>query len=664
MSTAIKDFKTKEQYFKIIREVINKAFRDNLFLPLFDIINKNPLNAINDMDVLRTAIREGKIYYVENGFKSRTKRFNNKVAFELEKMGAVYDKNLKIYKIPKDKLPPDVLVSIAEGEALTQKKIEAIDKYLNDFLGNIDEFVNNIAFNTEIITILDDANAQINKNTKNINIIVPELDITQQKEIAESYTENMRFYIKKWAQKDIPEFRKKIQKAVLEGYREDYAEKILSQEYGINQRKAKFLAQNETSIMLAQYRKVTYKRMGFNKFRWATIMDGKERELHAKLNGQIFSFDNPPIIDERTGQTGLPGETYNCYHKDTEVLTKDGFKLIKDVKIGEEIASIEPETKKFEWQKCTNTVSKKVENIAIIKNNIFELAVSLDHTFFYYKYLDNKKENKKGFYPVFSKGIESLARKNTAFYASSDNWQGISPNVIYNIPTEVFCKFMGYYLSDGYVDKRTNNCIHIAQQNNDWMFEELKPFLKVRQGKEKLYIYNVDLFNLVAPLGKCNTKRIPELIKNLDKKYIRIFLDSFAKCDGKRGNKIKAFYKSKIVNTYNQYYTTSKLMMSDLAECIYKTGMSASVYIQKNKGKEVIFRNGKYKINFDVYTVQEMKTKIRRMEQSVIEIKPYNDYVYDIEVEKNHTLLIKYGKSIHFNSNCRCSIIPISNLVL
>ncbi len=40
-------------------------------------------------------------------------------------------------------------------------------------------------------------------------------------------------------------------------------------------RKAKFLAQNETTIMLAEYKKVTYQEMGFDKFIWRTITDGE-----------------------------------------------------------------------------------------------------------------------------------------------------------------------------------------------------------------------------------------------------------------------------------------------------------------------------------------------------------------------------------------------------
>ena len=106
--------------------------------------------------------------------------------------------------------------------------------------------------------------------------------------------------------------RQKVQELVLKGYRLDAVEKMLQREYNIAANKAEFLARNETGIMLAEYKRVTYQEMGFDKFIWKTITDGRERELHRKLNGKIFRYDNPPVIDERTGQRGLPQEAYNC----------------------------------------------------------------------------------------------------------------------------------------------------------------------------------------------------------------------------------------------------------------------------------------------------------------------------------------------------------------
>lgn len=443
----------------------------------------------------------------------------------------------------------------------------------------------------------------------------------------------------------------------------------LNQQLRIARNKAKLIATDQTNKAKRSLSQMAQQENGVKFFLWRTKEDDRVSTGyggHKQLNGKIYAWNEPenyPIIDSY-GHKGLPSQRVNCYHKDTEVLTKnDGFKPIKDVKVGEMIATINPETKIWEWKECINTFKEKVENIYDFSNHYFRLRVSDNHTFFYYK----RKFNEKGKqlvcgteYPCFSQGIKSLAKNNTFFIATS-NWVGENTDNYKGIPIDIFCKFMGYYLSDGNVDKRTNNAIHIANTDNQAMFDELKPYFHICQGKEKLFIYNKDLFDLVAPLGYCNEKYIPEVIKNLPPEKIRIFLDAYASCDGMPEQErigFKGTEKEVIVKRHNQYYTTSHKMAADLIECIYKSGSSASLGISNIKGKDVKFKNGVYTTNYDVYRISEIKSKYRSIIKGYKEEK-YNDYVYDIEVKDNHTILIKDKQSIHFNSNCRCVASPV-----
>lgn len=43
----------------------------------------------------------------------------------------------------------------------------------------------------------------------------------------------------------------------------------------------------------------------------------------AGLNGGIFDFDNLPVIDPRTGERGIPGQTYNCHCTMRPIVTFD-----------------------------------------------------------------------------------------------------------------------------------------------------------------------------------------------------------------------------------------------------------------------------------------------------------------------------------------------------
>ncbi len=310
--TAIKDFKIKQGYTRIVEKALVGYLWDFIYKPMFKIMALKQPKASNSMvNPIVEALRSGKIYYVEGGFKAKDK-FTNLQSLTLEKWGAKWDSLHKMYRIDRDKIPENVRVALAQNQIQNQMKINQIRDFLNDIQINLPLIVDNMVFNTEVTTILDDAGNEVKKNVKHLNVIPPELTDFQKQEISRTYTENMQFFVKGWAEERIVKMREKVQEAVLNGYRPDTVQKMLETEFGVGARKAKFLAQNETCIMLASYKKAKYKEMGFDQFIWRTIIDGKERDLHKELNGTTWYYDDPPVIDERTGEKGLPGQTYNC----------------------------------------------------------------------------------------------------------------------------------------------------------------------------------------------------------------------------------------------------------------------------------------------------------------------------------------------------------------
>ena len=317
---AIKDFKILEQYTKAVEKKLIKDLWDLVYKPLFKIVN---LKAQNSDDVIVEALKKGDIYWESNGFKAK-KKFNNKLSQALIKLGAKYNQIEKKYIISFDDLPDYLTKEIIESVQRAAKQMSALQGYLDYVEMNLNQIVEEMIFDSEVGEILNSAESQLKKNINILEVDIPKAEKKEilnninkkfklsKKEIEKNYTANLQKYTKKWLLERVPEMRLKIQKAILEGYREDEVSTMLQKEYKIMERKAKFLSQNETSIMLAQLKKATYTDMGFNEFIWNTILDSRERPDHRKLNGKICRFDNPPVIDERTGARGLPGETYNC----------------------------------------------------------------------------------------------------------------------------------------------------------------------------------------------------------------------------------------------------------------------------------------------------------------------------------------------------------------
>ena len=166
------------------------------------------------------------------------------------------------------------------------------------------------------------------KNAPNIDLekdtSIDEVVIDKRaKKIAEDYTYNMDYWVKNWKAKEITVMRRDVLEMSQNGARTETIKKYFMNRWGIAERKAEFLARNESGIASSVLKATHYQDMGCTHFKWLRSTSKEKRELHleyAKETGNkygiggtnIFAFDNPPIIDERTGQRGLPQQTYNC----------------------------------------------------------------------------------------------------------------------------------------------------------------------------------------------------------------------------------------------------------------------------------------------------------------------------------------------------------------
>lgn len=87
----------------------------------------------------------------------------------------------------------------------------------------------------------------------------------------------------------------------------------LQQYEGYTHRKAKNVALDQTRKTYNAINKGRMTAIGVKRFQWIHSGGGAEpRELHMAMDGQVFSFDNPPVIDEKTGERGIPGQAINC----------------------------------------------------------------------------------------------------------------------------------------------------------------------------------------------------------------------------------------------------------------------------------------------------------------------------------------------------------------
>ncbi|PWF25050.1 phage minor head protein [Corticimicrobacter populi] len=81
----------------------------------------------------------------------------------------------------------------------------------------------------------------------------------------------------------------------------------------VTKNRAKLIATDQTRKITAAMNDARMKSAGVKRFEWIHSGGSAEpRELHVEYDGQIFDLDDPPVIDRRTGQKGLPGVLIHC----------------------------------------------------------------------------------------------------------------------------------------------------------------------------------------------------------------------------------------------------------------------------------------------------------------------------------------------------------------
>lgn len=312
---------TKFKYIKQASKLLQNYLYSNFFKEILEITKSKTI--YNDKNALNNAILSGRVYYQNNMFYGD--KFSNAVAKELEDLGAVYKNGG--YFLENFKIPVEIQQSIALASIKNMAKLAAISGVLNQIEQNINEFVNGLVLDNLIESLVTDLQKDITQTLeqKKIPVIDTTLSPKQAETIAREYTNNMRYWVKNWSEKEIKIMRQEVQKMGLKGASPKTVSKYFQSRWGIAQRKADFLARNETRILTNTYKAAKYQEDGFSEFKWFTNMDGRERPLHAEHNNKIYRFDDPPIIDERTGQRGLPGQTYNCRCNLIPVINKEFF---------------------------------------------------------------------------------------------------------------------------------------------------------------------------------------------------------------------------------------------------------------------------------------------------------------------------------------------------
>ena len=355
---------------------------------------------------------------------------------------------------------------------------------------------------------------------------------------------------------------------------------------------------------------------------------------------------------------------YDCYHKDTEFLTKNGWKLYDEIENNEELGTLNPKSFKLEFQVPCERVKKLYNGIMYENTGKYtSICVTPNHRMFVSPCHRNSKNNFSTKYinnindwkiiPLY----EILNNSKSHFHITSQ----IKPNNIDYCISDNYLKLIGMYLSDGTVSFRNNKIksIRIYQTNHgkkaffDLMNEIINDYEFKIYSYQRNDILNETIWDthnniknqIVDDCGYGTNKHLPIWIFKLSKRQIDLLLNALFLGDGTNKNEF-----------VNVYYTNSKKLANGVQILAFLSGRKVNLCGKYDGGMYQV----SYKKEIDDYDYlvfsENLKEFKRRSNNKLINNGfkkfKYNDYIVCFSVP-NELLITRYKGKIAIQGNTK-----------
>ena len=322
-----------------------------------------------------------------------------------------------------------------------------------------------------------------------------------------------------------------------------------------------------------------------------------------------------------------------------EVLTFNGWKNIKDINVGEIVASADEEESLIYLP-----VAQKIEEIYSGELYDFHTATAKIVCTPNHK-IERRTETKNRKGRVFHKPKLIKIRdvsECTNFVRSVKGWDGQEitefvvpvfsgrktklkqPKIING---KDYCELMGWFLSEGFTVDRDKE-FGIAQSKADSRLK-IKELLDragffYRENKNGFSVSSPDWWAYLKQFGKCRNKFIPFEIKNSNYNQLNIFWKAMMMGDG----------------CGSHYYTTSKQLADDMQEVGLKLKFTPSIKSRTRKNREGLSYDVNFRIGRDGWM---QKNKIKKYN--------FNGNVYCLGIPNTHKFFVRQNGTIWVSGN-------------
>lgn len=336
-----------------------------------------------------------------------------------------------------------------------------------------------------------------------------------------------------------------------------------------------------------------------------------------------------------------------CFSDDTEILTTQGWRLIKNVELGDHVLGMRSDGV-AEWQPVERKQIFPYQGDLIhFKGRSIDMLVTPDHKVLVRRRTNPNRADRE-FTPWHTTEAANVYGGHNYEMMREVQWRGCDvPDTIdvngKSVPTDPFLEFLGAYLGDGwsYMNKG-GYCIHLAafKEREVVCFADILTRLGVRYARTaKGYMFfSKPIYEFVHALGHSQERYIPDWVKNLPPSRLRHLLHGIMNSDG---------------NSETETYTTvSRRLADDVQEVIFKCGYAATVRQAKPEAREREIGGWPVKNNYPIYKIRISRSHLTpKIGPHRHELVPYHGFVYDVTVPGHLIFVRRNGKAV-WSGNC------------
>lgn len=346
--------------------------------------------------------------------------------------------------------------------------------------------------------------------------------------------------------------------------------------------------------------------------------------------------------------------------EDTEFLEKQGWKLVKDAKVGDTAFSLNPDTGLVEWVPVVGVIYAGLApngRMVHFKSQNADLLVTEHHEQVYLQYLNNGSR-------LNVKPAGELLAYSKVTIPRGGDWVGLECGM-----TTEMVQLLALWISDGSVVVRGPNSYYVTIATKKYP-NRVKELLEAVTGKPA-YIRPSSVECYDTELGKYlhdvvgtgfMGKRIPEAIMEMDQETITLFLNTYLIGDGSVCGTSSQYGKS--VN--KTFYTASPTLAAQIGELIVKAGGFPSYIVQDNSlnpqfiaGREIVSNCKVYRIRWCI----SAGSTFGRNGKGTMEFVPYDGSTFCLTLERNHVFYSRRNGKCIWTGNCRGMLSAVGKVI-